>query len=136
MMQRSCAVCSKPFDAFRPHAKYCGKTCGKRAQRAGLASSRGATVTPISAAPRIEGASDLVDAVRKTIEVAGRVNSVEGQLAIVLAEKMVGYDTGGGMAAVSRELSRVMSAVLRDEKAGDDFLDELKRRRDMKRSRS
>jgi hypothetical protein len=126
-MMRSCAVCGKPFEAQKPHAKYCNKTCGKRAQRAGLASRRGSPVVRIS--PPVEGADGLVDAVRGVVEAAGCSGSAEGELAIVLAEKLTSESVG--TAAVSKEL-RVVLAGLRDAKPVRELserLDELAARR-------
>jgi hypothetical protein len=136
-MQRACVVCGKPIEAVRPHRKYCGDTCAKRAQRAGLASRRAmpAPASNVTALP-IEAASDLVDAVRKTLEAAGRLQSVEGQLALVLAERMCGFGTGGGIAALSKELSRAMDSALQSALPPDNPLDELRRRRDAKRRRA
>ncbi len=50
---RTCVVCDKPLDSDKkPQAKYCGGTCSKRAQRAGLASRRGAGPPIATVAPR------------------------------------------------------------------------------------
>jgi hypothetical protein len=134
-VQFSCVVCGRPFGAQKPTAKYCGPTCSKRGQRAGLASRRGAPVTRISPATTspIDGTSDLVDAVRQTLGAAGRLDTSLGQLALILARKMTDYGTGGGVAALSRELSRVMDAALGPVEPSDDLVDELRRRRDRKR---
>jgi hypothetical protein len=40
---RKCVMCPRTFEAQRPHAKYCGQTCKKRAQRMPVA------VVPITA---------------------------------------------------------------------------------------
>ncbi len=62
-------------------------------------------------------------------------NSALGQLALLLAAKLSDpNDTAAGTAAVSRELSRVMTSALRGVRVSADPLDELRRRRDVKRS--
>lgn len=75
----------------------------------------------------------LVNAVRAELEAAGRLDSVLGQVALLLAARMCDYDTGSGTATVSTELRSVMAAALRDAPAAGDPIDELRRRRDRKR---
>jgi hypothetical protein len=95
IVQFSCVVCNKAFVAQKPTAKYCSPLCSKRAQRAGLSGRRPAAAASL---PPISGASDLVDAVRKTLEAAGRLDSSMGQLALVLAQKMTDHGTAAGVA--------------------------------------
>jgi hypothetical protein len=82
------------------------------------------------------GASDLVDAVRKTLEAAGRLQSVEGQQAVELANRIVSAPgMNMGVAALSKELSRTMASAVAGVEPVGDVLDELKRRRDEKRAK-
>src|SRR5262245_6230304 len=110
-------MCGKPFEAQKPTARYCSPLCSKRAQRAGVAGRRSDPVV----APEIGEASGLVDAVEKTLEAAGRLNSSMGQLALVLARKMAtDHGTAAGVAALSRELSAVVAAALEGHSAAPD----------------
>lgn len=127
-MQRSCAVCGASFEAQRPQAKYCGDTCRKRAQRGGLA-------TPAPAPVVDRSMSGLVDAVTAELEAAGRVNTVAGQHALELANRIVnapGMNTG--VAALSKQLQAVLAEALRNSSVAVNPLDELRARRDAKRA--
>lgn len=126
-MRRECAVCSAPFEAQRPQAKYCGDTCRQRAKRGGLAQSR-------TAAPRPASDSGLLEAVRAELEGAGRLDTVAGQHALELANRIVnapGMNTG--VAALSKQLQAVLAEALRNSGQSVNPLDELRARRDRKR---
>lgn len=130
-MQRSCAVCSTPFEAQRPQAKFCSATCRVR-------NSRGATsVAPPPTEPASDGppADGLTDAVEKALGDAERLNTVAGQHALELARRIVsapGMNTG--VAALSKQLQAVLAEALRGASQQVNPLDELKARRDAKRS--
>ena len=132
-MQRNCAVCTESFDAKRPQAKYCSTRCRTRASRAGLASSR----NPAAVAPMVtRETSGLLDAVQAELEAAGKLNTVAGQHALELAARIVnapGMNTG--VAALSKQLQNVLAEALRGSvSAQANPLDELKKRRDRKRT--
>lgn len=129
-MQRSCAQCTKPFEAQRPTAKFCGGTCRKRAQRVG----RGVPPVPASIANAQVG--DLVSAVQAELVAAGRENSSLGMQAVRLARRMGEFDTGSSLAALSKELRGVMGAALANVEVAADPLDELQVKRDAKRRRA
>ena len=57
-----------------------------------------------------------------------------GQVALLLAERMCEFDTGSGTAALSKELRAVMVAAVQGAPAAADPVDELRARRDRKRS--
>lgn len=125
-MQRNCIMCGRPFEASRPHAKFCGGTCGKRAQRGAPTLSQ--VKPPIAQAD----GEDLVAAVIAELEAAGRRSSALGVQAVVMARAVEAAETGA--AALSKELRAVMAAALRDAPAAPDLVDELKARRDAKRA--
>ena len=132
-MRRNCDVCNEAFDAKRPQAKYCSTRCRTRASRAGLAVSR----NPAAAAPTItRETSGLLDAVQAELEAAGKVNTVAGQHALELASRIVnapGMNTG--VAALSKQLQNVLAEALRGATGQQaNPLDELKKRRDRKRT--
>ncbi len=77
----------------------------------------------------------LVEALRRELVDAGRLDTALGQQAIVLAVKLSSpFDTGSAMTAVSRELRAVREEALRGAEQAADLLDELRLRRDAKRA--
>lgn len=132
-MTRHCAVCGKAFEAKRSTAKYCGSTCRAR-QSQGIKPprpARGVDAPPAPAAVMpLVGESPLVASVRRALEDAGRLDSVLGQQALMLAGRLAGQgDSGSAVAALSRELRAVMDAALADAPQAADALDELAERR-------
>jgi hypothetical protein len=128
-MQRHCAVCGRPFESKRPQGKYCGATCRQRARRAAP------PIQPLSRedVPPTEAGTGLVSSVLFELTGAGREDSALGVLAVQLARRMEQFDTGGGHAALSRELRAVMAAALQQVSAAPDLVDDLQARRDAKR---
>jgi hypothetical protein len=122
----ACAVCRQPFEARRPQAKYWGPTCRQRARR-GVAPPV-ADVVPLPVA-----GGDLVAVVTAELVAAGREHTALGALAIRLAKQMAIFNTGGGLASLSKELRAVMSAALQNAAVAADPVDELMARRDAKR---
>lgn len=119
-------MCSEPFEAKRPQAKYCGETCKKRAQRGGIAK----TATPVVTETPLTG---LVDAVTTELRAADRLNTVAGQHALELANRIVnspGMNTG--VASLSTRLSAVLAEALQGSNVAVDPVDELRARRDAK----
>lgn len=130
-MQRNCIQCGKPFEGQRVTAKYCSATCRVYRSRSGPPPARPAvTVQVVSDRP----VSGLFDSVHAELEVLGKVDTVDGQHALELANRIVsapGMNTG--VAALSKELSRVLGEVRGGSSAVLNPLDELKARRDAKR---
>lgn len=127
VVRRDCAVCGESFEAKRPQAKYCGDRCRKRAQRGGVNKAA-------AAPPQTEAVTGLVDAVRRELHTAGREDTVAGQHALELANRIVnapGMNTG--VAALSKQLQAVLAEALRGSQQVADPVDELKARRDRKR---
>jgi hypothetical protein len=127
-MTRACAFCGNPFEAKRSTAKYCGSSCRSKA-------STGAPRPVQAPAPKpAAGRARLAKAVSRDLEAAGRLDSVLGQQAVALAERidLGATDTGSAIAALSKELRAVMEAALADAKGAADPLDELRARRERK----
>jgi hypothetical protein len=80
----------------------------------------------------------LVEIARKELEAAGKLDTILGQQALVLAAAMTSEMTGVG--TLSKELSRVLAAALGDVPPGGsalgdvDVVDEVRARRDAKRA--
>ena len=124
-MIRGCDVCGHPYEATRVSSGFCSGTCRKRNLRAPR--PRLAETSP--------AAEDyaLLAATRAELEAAGRLDSMLGQVALLLAERMCEFDTGSGTAALSKELRAVMVAAVQGAPAAADPVDELRARRDRKR---
>ncbi len=125
-MQRICDVCGRDFEAKRRDAKTCSATCRSNKRNT-------------SAPPDVDetGGYSLVDAIRSELEAAGKLNTSLGQLALVLARRISGETTG--VAALSKELSRVTAAAIGSATPGasesdGDYIDELRKRRDAKKA--
>src|SRR4051794_29615350 len=95
-MTKPCEVCGSSFEAVRSTHRFCSGRCRQRRHRS----------TP----PR-ELALDLIASVRSALEACGVVDTVEGQLALVLAAHAV---EGGsvGVAGLARELRVAMTGAL------------------------
>lgn len=126
-MTRPCDVCSKPYDAKRPNSRFCSATCRQRNQRN---PAPVAEVVPLGSNP-----SGLVEAIRRELEEADRVDTVLGQQALELAGRIVSpLSTGASVATLSRELRTVMAEATAGASLAADPLDELRLRRDRLRA--
>ena len=126
-MQRTCSICGKSFTAKRKDARTCSATCRSNKRN-------GAKPAEVIESP-------LVRATRAELEAAGKLDTRLGQQALVLAARMSGTETPGGVGTLSKELDRVVSAAIgvvppsAQPAAGTgDEIDELKSRRDAKRA--
>jgi hypothetical protein len=144
-MKRNCNECGRSYQAQRPQSKFCKPSCRVR-------HSRKPKSVPVTSGKERAGpdaisidqgedlanegeSSPLVIATRKRLEAAGVADSMEGQQALSIATQMSGRETAGGMASLSKELSRVMAEAMRAAvPLMADSMDELKARREAKRS--
>lgn len=119
-----CQGCRGHFEARRASAKWCSDRCRKSA---GRRSSSGPVTRP-STETSPASVSDLVRVVRRDLEQAGQVESVDGQLSLRLAEAMSAEDCKG-FVALSRQLTVTLARALA---AGpvDDEVTRARRRRD------
>lgn len=115
-----CAACGESFTAQRSTARYCSETCKKRAQRAPVAS---------------DGVSGLLATIQDQLRAAGRLETVPGQQALEVARQMTApRQSGSAVAALSKELRALMAEAMKGVAVVADPVDELRRRRDAKRS--
>ncbi len=131
-MQRECDVCGLQYSATRPNSRFCGPTCGKRSQRARAAGMplRAVSHDDLEAPPSL-----LVEAVTRELDEVGRFGTVAGQAAVLLAGRIASRrETGAATAALARELSATMDRALAGVAKAADPLDEIRARRDAKRS--
>ncbi len=124
-MNRECDACGTEYEAQRKTSRYCSTRCRMRASRR--------IEAPVAA--ESPGSGELVEALRRELADAGRLDTALGQQALALAVKLASpFDTGSAMAAVSRELRAVREEALRGAEHVADPLDELRLRRDAKRA--
>ncbi len=130
-MDRECAFCGLQYVARRATSRFCGGTCQKRAERARAAGMRlpAANLDDHDAPPSL-----LVEAVSRELDEVGRLGSVGGQAAVVLAERIASRrETGAATAALAKQLSATMTWALGGVAKAADPLDEIRARRDRKR---
>lgn len=131
---RVCEHCATEIPPSKPrNTKYCRNECriaaGHDRQHP---EPRDPVVTKLPTAPESPPAVNvLVDAVRKELGDAGRLDTTIGGQALTLAEAMDGAG-GAALAALSRELRTVMASALQGVKQAMDPIDELRLRRDRK----
>lgn len=100
-----CRACGGSLEGKRRGAKFCGDRCRKRG-------SRTARKTAASKKPPVDNpASGLVDAVRRELEEANRLDTFAGQLALEIARRMTAVDATG-VSGLSKELRQVRAEAL------------------------
>lgn len=132
VVQMKCAVCSAPFDAKRKTAKYCSRRCSMRASRGSKPAQPPARPGPMPVDPDAE----LWTATLAELTAADRVASSHGQAALILARRIDGAhsEPGGGLAALVKQHGLSLADALKGGAAEVNPLDELRSRRDRKRS--
>lgn len=133
-VQKVCGGCGKPFEAQRKTAKYCSDRCRMRAHRR-APDSEPAPVTQLAPADRGDTES-LAEAVRCELEVAGRLNSAAGRVVLALARRIDAgsQESGSSLASLSKEFRAAQAEALKGAEQAADPMDELRARRDRKRS--
>jgi hypothetical protein len=131
VQQRDCDVCGRSYEAVRVTSRYCGPTCRQRSLRAAAAG----LALPTATLDGHEAPSDLELATARELEAAGRLQSVAGQAALVLAYRIGSRrETGSATAALAKQLHLTMTWALGGVAVAADPLDEIRARRDLKRS--
>ena len=124
-MPNTCAGCGVPVGS---RAKVCSDRCRKRVKR-------GSTAPPTPIAAADEAPSGLVATVERSLTEVERLDTVLGQQAMALARRIdTGVDTGSSVAALSKELREVMALAMQGVAVAADPVDELMRRRELKRA--
>lgn len=120
-----CAGCGVELVGRTRRARWCSGQCKMRVRR-------GAPLVGVAApAGDQDDAGDIVGAVRSALVAVGRLDTVDGQLALLMARRFEsGEGTGSALGGLSRELRNTMALALTGTASGvPDFLDELNRRR-------
>jgi signal transduction histidine kinase len=132
-MDRICDACGAPYEAIRANARFCSDRCRKRTARKPRPLTEMPSI-PADAAP-VE-ASHLSKIVTEELIAGGVLDTSPGQAALLLAQRMeLGTtDTGSAVAAMSRELRSLMAEALGKTEVAADPMDELKARRESRRT--
>ena len=127
-MQRTCDVCGTAYEAQRTTSRYCSKTCNVRAAKARKAGRDVPSAVPFNP-PQESGG--LLEATRRELAEVDRLDTVLGQQALALAER-IGRpgEPGNSVASLSKEFRAVMEQALDGVKRAADPLDELRQRRE------
>ena len=128
----TCEGCGLQFVAKSKAAKWCGTTCRQRATRAKAAGQ----APPRKPAParRRRVKSGFEKATEAELRRLGRLSSMLGQQALVLARRMGNDDEpGSALAALSREHSRLMDELGATVPPADDVTKARERRQSLLR---
>ena len=133
-MHRACDYCGAEYEAKHPSSRFCTAVCRKRNQR-------NPRPAPVATHPSVAnlpdpGGSGLTDATRVELGAAGRLDSALGRAALLLAQRLDVSDRepGTALAALIREHRAALAEAVRGAKAAADPVDELRARRDRKRT--
>lgn len=124
-MERSCEVCSKPYQAQRASSRFCSSSCRGQAKhlrdsgvgppaRVSKAQAAAGVVPslPVVSVP-VPAGTGVAGVLRAELLAAGRLDTALGQSALCLADRIdLGQDTGSGLASLSRELRSAREAAL------------------------
>lgn len=126
-MQRPCDACKKPYEAKRSTSRFCSAACRNRAKRSG-------NVRELPVPPSEDG--PIVDAARAELDALGATATLAGQRALHLAKLLQSHtaDSGSSKAALDRQLAAAMVDARGGATRVDDPLDEVARKRDLKRA--
>lgn len=131
-MKVSCAECRNLFEAKNRSATFCGAKCRQAASRRDREARAEGVLAPVTALPpqQREAAapaeSELVTTTRRELEDAGVADTVHGQIALRLAQKLAQPgDTGSAMASLARQLSAAIAEALAGGTKKNDAIDEL-----------
>lgn len=135
-MQKRCAACPNVFEAKRKTAKYCSDRCRMRAHRRPAEREQ---TTPVASPPPVQREDDpesLTAAARAELAEAGRDRTAAGQVVLALARRIDANsaETGSSLAALAREFRAALAGALEGAGAAVDPVDELRARRDRKRT--
>lgn len=108
-MQVLCAACGVEFEARRSTAKYCGPTCQKRGRR--HAQQTPAKPEQAGTVSGKRAKRPLVEAVRKDLIKAGRLETTDGQIAMLLAEQAE-VATGSAASSLTKSLREAVDRAM------------------------
>lgn len=135
--------CGAEFDARRATAKYCSTKCRTRARRrrdvAARAEAKAATETGTPDEAPQPVAFDVVAFTRSELQSAHKLETASGQQAMLVAHRLMGFGgiiSGSETAALSKELSRLLTVLVGKGGQSADPIDEVRRKREEKITRA
>ncbi|MFJ4735277.1 hypothetical protein ACIP6V_23890 [Streptomyces sp. NPDC088770] len=135
-MKKRCEACGESFEAKRKTARFCSDRCRMRAHRRPAEGEQPAPVTSQPPVQREDGSESLAAAARGELAAVGRDRTAAGQAVLVLARRIDANsaETGSSLAAMVREFRAALAGALEGAGEAVDPVDELRARRDRKRS--
>ena len=127
MKERSCDACGITYEYESPRSKFCrSKECTRSRARARKLKQRGGAVVEFPAqSPAALEELDLVVVTVRRLEAAGRLDTTEGQGALLLAKRLASssQDSGSGVASLHKEYRSAMVEALAGAEQVDDPID-------------
>lgn len=126
-MERLCPVCGGSMEGKRASAKTCSPACKKRVERNPALALAGA---PEPDADTGTG-TGTVDAARRELTAAGRLDTALGRAALILAGRLdrSERETGAALATLTKQFEATLAAATRGADKADSPLDEVRRKR-------
>ena len=108
MLRKTCDDCGSDYEARSARSRFCSDACRVRSSRKSSPPD-----------PEVVSSDPLVKATTRELEAAGKLDTRIGHQALALARRMAtGIETGGGVAALSRELRSVLDAAIGGKASG------------------
>lgn len=128
---RACGACGGSLEGEDRRRRYCDEKCKKRFQRGARAEVEGDRAEPSGDGIRSTEAATML-----ALAEAGKLGTPGGQALLVLARRIDASDrdTGAGLASMVKRLQETLGELTADVEPEADAVDELKARRDAKRS--
>ncbi len=125
---RNCDYCGKMYQARTVKSQFCSTSCRARHSESLPKEVQRQIVSDIEL-------GGVLKTTRAQLEAARRVDTPEGQVALLLAARLDANvrESGMGVAAIVREHSRCLAEALKGAQVAADPVDELRDRRDNRR---
>lgn len=129
---RACDACGGSLEGRRSDARFCSDRCKDRIKKR---LQRGSVVPMPARAHGGDEESPLVRSLLAELEAAGRLDTTDGQHAVLLTRRLVAAerDTGSAVASLSKEARAARLEALKGAQVAQTALDELRARRAAKR---
>lgn len=126
MKTATCASCGREFEAQRSTAQFCGPTCRSRSHRA----------PDVDETPDDGAETPFEASTRREVERLNMQDTHLGQQVLIIARRMAQPETGAALVSLSKEHSRLMSAMgsTTSEARPADPVDEVRSARERKRA--
>ena len=132
MTLRKCDVCSAEYEAKTARSKFCSARCRVRNHER----PRPPVPGPQVAAELPSFSPEVLERTKAELSAANRLDSALGRDALVLADRLdrSSGETGQALAALVRAHREALTEAVRGARVAADPVDELRARRDLKRT--